>query len=63
VDPDKMAAYYDIDTDQCCFRYADEGWDCFPAVTCEVEGQTRKLYPIGAFCWIWSDEDEDKDYS
>jgi hypothetical protein len=55
VDPDKMAAYYDIDTDQCCFRYADEDWDCFPPAIHEIDGQTRKLYPIGAFCWIWDD--------
>jgi hypothetical protein len=53
----RMEAYYDPDNDQFCFRSdPEEDWDCFPAVTREMEGLTRKLYPIGAFCWIWDDD-------
>jgi hypothetical protein len=53
-------AYYDASNDQFCFRSGPkEDWDCFPPITCEVEGQERKLYSIGAFCWIWSDETEE----
>ena len=51
-----MTAYYAADNDQFCFRsQSDDDWECFPSVTCEVDNQTRKLYPVGAFCWIWDD--------
>jgi hypothetical protein len=52
-------AYYDSNNDQFCFRSeGEEDWECFPGLTQEVEGQECKLYPIGAFCWIWSNGDE-----
>ena len=34
-----------------------EEWDCFTAQTIEIEGKTIKVYPIGAFCWIWNESD------
>jgi hypothetical protein len=57
---DELEAYYDLTNDQFCFRSeAEADWDCFPPVMAEVEGLTLKLYPIGAFCWIWSDKNEE----
>jgi hypothetical protein len=50
-------ARYDASNDEFCFRSdPEDDWECFPAITRKVEGQERKLYPIGAFAWIWSDE-------
>jgi hypothetical protein len=47
-----MEVHYDTSNDQFCFRSeGEEDWECFPAVMCEVEGQTRKWYPIGASGW------------
>ena len=40
-------AYYDAGSDQFCFRSGpQEDWDCFPPITCEVEGRERKLYSM-----------------
>ena len=51
-------ARYDEERDAFCFRDGGlEDWDCFGAQTIEIEGKTIKVYPIGAFCWIWSDEE------
>jgi hypothetical protein len=33
-------------------------WDCFGAQTIEIADKTIKVYPIGAFCWIWSNEED-----
>lgn len=52
-----MEAYYDAASDRFCFRSEDGEWECFLGVNREIDGRTQKLYPIGAFCWIWSDED------
>ena len=52
-------ARYDEERDAFCFRDGGlEEWDCFGAQTIEIEGKTIKVYPIGAFCWIWSDEED-----
>lgn len=52
-----MEAYYDPEGDQFCFRsQSEDEWECFPSVTHEVDGQRHKLYPIGAYCWIWDEE-------
>lgn len=52
-----MDAYYHPYNDQFCFRsQPDDDWERFPSTTCEGEARTHKLYPIGAFCWIWDDE-------
>lgn len=55
-DGEEYQARYDAGEDAFYFRDGDlEEWDCFGAKTIEAEGKTIKVYPIGAFCWIWSD--------
>jgi hypothetical protein len=49
-------ARYDEERDEFCFiNGGQEEWDCFGAQMKEIEGKTVKVYPIGAFCWIWSE--------
>ena len=51
-------ARYDEERDEFCFCSSGlEDWDCFGAQTIEIEGKTIKVYSIGAFSWIWSDEE------
>jgi hypothetical protein len=46
---------YDEERDAFYFRDGGlEEWDRFTAQTIEIEGKTIKVYPIGAFCWIWN---------
>jgi hypothetical protein len=57
TDREGMEAHYDAEHDQFCFRFdRKEDWECFSGVSQGVGVQTRTLYPIGAFCWIWEDE-------
>jgi hypothetical protein len=47
-------ARYDEEQDK--FYFSDGGleeWDCFGAKMIEAEGKAIKVYPIGAFYWIW----------
>ena len=56
---EEYQARYDEERDEFCFCDGElEEWDCFGAQTIEIEGKTIKVYPIGAFCWIWSDEED-----
>jgi hypothetical protein len=49
-------ARYDEEQDKFCFCDGGlEEWDCFEAKVIEAEGKTIKVYPIGAFYWIWSE--------
>jgi hypothetical protein len=51
-------ARYDEEQDEFCLCSDGlEEWDCFGAQTIEIEGKTTKVYAIGVFCWIWSDEE------
>ena len=55
-DGEEYQARYDEERDAFYFRDGGlEEWDCFGAKTIETEGKAIKVYPIGAFCWIWSD--------
>ena len=57
-DEEQYQARYDEKRDEFCFRDGGlEEWDCFGAQTIESEGKTIKVYPIGAFCWIWDNVD------
>jgi hypothetical protein len=50
-------ARYDKERDEFCFRDGGlEEWEGFGARTIENKGKTIKVYPIGACCWIWSNE-------
>ena len=50
-------ACYDAEHDAFCFCDGGlEEWDCFRAQMIESAGQTIKVYPIGAFCWVWDNE-------
>jgi hypothetical protein len=54
VDAWREAGYkaaYDEATDAFVFQMADGEQDAFPGK--DVAG--KKLYPIGAFCWIWDE--------
>lgn len=54
-DGEEYQARYDEEQDAFYFRDGGlEEWDCFGAKTIETEGKTIKVYPIGAFCWIWT---------
>jgi hypothetical protein len=55
---EEYQARYDEERDAFCFcgDGVEEG-NCFGAQTIETESKTIKVYPIGAFCWIWSDEE------
>jgi len=56
---EEYQARYDEERGEFCFCDGGlEEWDCFGAQTIEIEGKTIKVYPIGAFCWIWSDEED-----
>ena len=56
---EQRQARYDEERDEFCFCGGGlEEWDCFGAQTIETEEKTIKVYPIGAFCWIWSDVEE-----
>jgi hypothetical protein len=51
-------AQYDEERDAFCFRDGGlEEWDCFGAQMMESEEKVIKVYPIGAFCWIWNEAD------
>ncbi len=55
---EEYQARYDAARDEFCFRDGGlEEWDCFGAKTIESEGKDVKVYPIGAFCWIWNNEE------
>ncbi len=54
---DSMASgTYDELGDQFCFNIEGEE-ECYPAIYAKVEGKTTKLYAIGAWAWVW-EEDE-----
>jgi hypothetical protein len=53
---EEYQAKYDEERDAFCFCDGGlEEWDCFGAQTIETDSKTIKVYPIGAFCWTWSD--------
>lgn len=55
-DNEEYQARYDDERDEFCFSDGGlEEWDCFGAQTIEAEDRAIKVYPIGAFSWIWSD--------
>lgn len=49
-----LNAYYDADSDGFAFEVENTGgeYDIFPSEV--IDG--RKLYPVGAGCWIWEEE-------
>jgi hypothetical protein len=56
---EEYQARYDEEQDAFCFCSDGlEEWDCFGAQTIEIADKTIKVYPIGAFCWIWSNEED-----
>lgn len=50
-----MRAWYDHAQDAFGFEFSEEEVDTFPAEV--VEG--RRLYPVGAGCWIWEESVEE----
>jgi hypothetical protein len=56
---EEYQARYDEELDEFYFRDGGlEEWNCFRAQLIEVEGKEIKVYPIGAYgwCWTWDDE-------
>lgn len=49
----RMRAWYDQDFDAFSFKVGNDDSESDTFSVIEVEG--RKLYPIGAFCWIWEE--------
>jgi hypothetical protein len=55
---EEYQARYDEERDAFCFCDGGlEEWDCFGAQTIETDGKIIKVYPIGAFCWVWDKAD------
>lgn len=51
-------AKYNESEDQFVFDFSHDGNDEPDAFTAEqIEG--KKLYPLGAFCWIWEEEPQE----
>jgi hypothetical protein len=49
------------DESQDVFRFYESSggdWDHFGPESIEVAGKSIKVYPIGAFCWTWIEENE-----
>jgi hypothetical protein len=50
---------YDAERDSFVVRSADDPEDYepeeFQGVTVEIDGEALKLYPVGAYAWIWEE--------
>lgn len=50
------SAWYDPERDRFCFLLDGyEEPDCYEAAAIEVEGESIKVYAIGAWAWVWEE--------
>jgi hypothetical protein len=53
--------FYDPQHDAFVYKQDNEIWDTYNATAIKFEGETIKVYSLGAFGWVWWDKSWDNE--